>query len=112
MQDAASIEPLQAVQQQLPPHLQRQPVHTRTATQQFPTPTSLLRFLLQAEVRTLERVSERMKDGIRDIDARTTRISQTATRVGDRLQVSWPCKQQQATNSSSTGSSTPNNSTR
>jgi hypothetical protein len=44
-------------------------------------------WLLQAEVRTLERVSERIKDGIRDIDARATRISQTATRVGDRLQV-------------------------
>lgn len=43
---------------------------------------------MQAEVRTLERVSERIKDGIRDIDARATRISQTATRVGDRLQVS------------------------
>ncbi|WIA33366.1 hypothetical protein OEZ86_006503 [Tetradesmus obliquus] len=40
----------------------------------------------KAEVRTLERVSERIKDGIRDIDARATRISQTATRVGDRLQ--------------------------
>eukprot|EP00878_Enallax_costatus_P010221 GHUV01010669.1.p1 GENE.GHUV01010669.1~~GHUV01010669.1.p1 ORF type:complete len:200 (+),score=45.51 GHUV01010669.1:647-1246(+) len=40
----------------------------------------------KAEVYTLERVSERIKDGIRDIDSRVTRISQTATRVGDRLQ--------------------------
>jgi hypothetical protein len=48
----------------------------------------LMHLCMQAEVRTLERVSERIKDGIRDIDARATRISQTATRVGDRLQVS------------------------
>jgi hypothetical protein len=44
---------------------------------------------LQAEVRTLERVSERIKGSIRDIDSRVTRISQTATRIGDRLQVRW-----------------------
>jgi hypothetical protein len=42
----------------------------------------------------LERVSERIKDGIRDIDARATRISQTATRVGDRLQVIIASNQQ------------------
>lgn len=41
----------------------------------------------QAEVRTLERVSDRIKDCVRDLDARATHISQTATRVGDRLQV-------------------------
>lgn len=43
---------------------------------------------VQADVRTLERVGERIKDGIRDIDSRVSRISQTATRIGDRLQVS------------------------
>lgn len=46
----------------------------------------------QAEVRTLERVSERIKGSIRDIDSRVTRISQTATRIGDRLQVCGRCK--------------------
>lgn len=44
---------------------------------------------IQAEVRTLERVSERIKDGIRDIDGRVSHISQTATRIGDRLQVRY-----------------------
>lgn len=45
------------------------------------------RVRLQAEVRTLEKLSERLKDGTRDIDSRVAHISQTATRIGDRLQV-------------------------
>ncbi|KAF8067429.1 SEC10a [Scenedesmus sp. PABB004] len=40
----------------------------------------------KAEVRTLERLAERIKAGIRDIDGRVSAVSQTATRVGDRLQ--------------------------
>lgn len=40
----------------------------------------------KAEVRTLEKLSERLKDGTRDIDSRVAHISQTATRIGDRLQ--------------------------
>lgn len=48
----------------------------------------------QAEVYTLERVSDRIKEGIRDIDSRVTRISQTATRVGDRLQVGYWASEQ------------------
>ena len=35
----------------------------------------------------LERCVERIKAGVRDIDARVSRVSQTATRIGDRLQV-------------------------
>lgn len=38
-------------------------------------------------MRTLEKLSERLKDGTRDIDSRVAHISQTATRIGDRLQV-------------------------
>eukprot|EP00775_Hariotina_reticulata_P013513 gene13513-13638_t len=40
----------------------------------------------KAEVKVLERVGERIKCGIRDIDSRVSHISQTATRIGDRLQ--------------------------
>jgi hypothetical protein len=29
---------------------------------------------------------ERIKGGVRDIDARVSKLSQTATRIGDRLQ--------------------------
>jgi hypothetical protein len=29
---------------------------------------------------------ERIKSGVRDIDARVSKVSQTATRIGDRLQ--------------------------
>jgi hypothetical protein len=38
-------------------------------------------------VAALERCVERIKAGVRDIDARVSRVSQTATRIGDRLQV-------------------------
>lgn len=48
-----------------------------------------LRPVFQAEVYTVDHVSERVKEGIRDIDSRVTRISQTATRIGDRLQVGY-----------------------
>jgi hypothetical protein len=41
----------------------------------------------QAEVRALERTSEGIKDGIRAVDSKVSRINQTATRIGDRLQV-------------------------
>lgn len=34
---------------------------------------------------------ERIKTGVRDIDARVSKVSQTATRIGDRLQVGWEC---------------------
>lgn len=44
----------------------------------------------QAEVRALERGLDRIKDCIRDIDYRVSRVSQTATRIGDRLQVLLP----------------------
>eukprot|EP00877_Chromochloris_zofingiensis_P003097 jgi/Chrzof1/12789/Cz07g07190.t1 len=40
----------------------------------------------KAEVRALERGLDRIKDCIRDIDYRVSRVSQTATRIGDRLQ--------------------------
>eukprot|EP00879_Flechtneria_rotunda_P021220 GHRR01022353.1.p1 GENE.GHRR01022353.1~~GHRR01022353.1.p1 ORF type:complete len:769 (+),score=323.78 GHRR01022353.1:155-2461(+) len=40
----------------------------------------------KAEVRTLERVTDRIKEGTRDIDARLSHVNQTATRIGDRLQ--------------------------
>ncbi len=39
----------------------------------------------QAEVRSLEKSLERVKASIRDVDTRVGRVSQTATRVGDRL---------------------------
>lgn len=37
-------------------------------------------------MRALERGSEHIKDGVRDIDSRVSKLSQTATRIGDRLQ--------------------------
>ncbi|GBF98327.1 hypothetical protein Rsub_10990, partial [Raphidocelis subcapitata] len=40
----------------------------------------------RADVAGLERCVERIKAGVRDIDARASRVSQTATRIGDRLQ--------------------------
>jgi hypothetical protein len=42
-------------------------------------------------VRALERSSEGIKDGIRVVDSKVSRISQTATRIGDRLQVRGCC---------------------
>jgi len=41
----------------------------------------------RADVAGLERCVERIKAGVRDIDARMSKVSQTATRIGDRLQV-------------------------
>ncbi|KAI8464865.1 MAG: exocyst complex component Sec10-domain-containing protein [Monoraphidium minutum] len=40
----------------------------------------------RADVSGLERCLERIKAGVRDVDARVSRVSQTATRIGDRLQ--------------------------
>jgi hypothetical protein len=43
-------------------------------------------------VRALERGAERIKGGVRDIDARVGKLSQTATRIGDRLQRADGCR--------------------
>jgi hypothetical protein len=64
------------IQQRLPTAIMQTAMQTDAAMQRH----------TQADVAGLERCVERIKAGVRDIDTRVGRVSQTATRIGDRLQ--------------------------
>lgn len=69
-----------------PSHLAYPPRHVPSSTPpSSPAPPTYTH--TQADVAGLERCVERIKSGVRDIDARVSKVSQTATRIGDRLQV-------------------------
>lgn len=42
---------------------------------------------VQDEIEAIERNSEEMREAFKDLEGRMSKVSQTATRIGDRLQV-------------------------